>query len=98
MNKENKTESSLTAKYTTNAQQLIYVNLLKKTNIILLQAKVTVLIESTQIRWFSEQSDGRLDLKSGSQRCSKLAQLGPSGSSLFRSNGSCGGQAGGCTL
>jgi hypothetical protein len=41
----------------------------------------TVLIESTQIRWFAEQSDRRLDLERGSQRHSKLrlTQGGPSG-------------------
>jgi hypothetical protein len=30
-----------------------------------------VLIESTQIRWFSEQSDGRLDLERGGQSHTK---------------------------
>jgi hypothetical protein len=35
----------------------------------------TVQIESTKIRWFSGQSDERLDLKRGSQRHSKLSQL-----------------------
>jgi hypothetical protein len=33
----------------------------------------TFLIESTQIRWFLEWSDRRLDLKGGSQRQSKLS-------------------------
>ncbi len=33
----------------------------------------TVRIESTQIRWFLGQSDGRLDLVRGVQRHSKLS-------------------------
>jgi hypothetical protein len=33
----------------------------------------TVLIESTQIRWFSEQSDGRLDFTRVDQRYSRLS-------------------------
>ncbi len=44
------------------------------------KAKGTVWIESTQIRWFSRQSDRRVDLVRGGQRRSKtkLAQGGPS--------------------
>jgi hypothetical protein len=42
---------------------------------IFLQPKKTVLIESTQIRWFSEQSGRSLDLETGSHRCSKLSLL-----------------------
>ncbi len=37
--------------------------------------KGTVWIESIQIRWFSEQSGGRLDLMRGSQRHSELSQF-----------------------
>jgi hypothetical protein len=40
---------------------------------ILLQSKGTVLIKTTQIRWFSEQSGGRLGLERGGQRLSKLS-------------------------
>ncbi len=36
----------------------------------------TVLIVSTQIRWFSEQSDGRLDLKSDSLKRYNLLFFG----------------------
>ncbi len=36
---------------------------------------MTVLKDSTQIRWFSEQSDGRLDLKRGGQTHTKQSQL-----------------------
>jgi hypothetical protein len=58
----------------------------------------TVQIKSTQIRWFSGQSDRRLDLMRGGQIYSKLSYLkmgGQSGSSTLRSDGSCEGQAGG---
>ncbi len=58
--------------------------------------------KSTQIRWFSGQSDRRRYLVGGSQRHSKtkLAQRGPSGFSPnpLRSDASCDGQAGGGTL
>jgi hypothetical protein len=56
----------------------------------------SVLIKSTKIRWFSGQSDGRLDLVRGGQRHSKykLAQGRSSGSSPLRLDGSRDGQAG----
>ncbi len=40
---------------------------------ILQKSRSTVQIESTQIRWFLGQSDGRLDLMIGSQRHSKIS-------------------------
>ncbi len=58
-----------------------------------------VWIESTKIRWFLEQSDGRLDLVRGGQKELKtnLAQGGQSGLSPLRSDGARDGQAGGWT-
>jgi hypothetical protein len=70
--------------YMINAQYTIYM--------ILLQAKVTVRIKFTQIKWFLGQSDRRLP-KADSK--TKLAQGGPSGSSPLKSDNSCDGQAGG---
>jgi ABC-type branched-subunit amino acid transport system ATPase component len=55
----------------------------------------TVRIESTQIKWFSEQSDRRLDLVRGGHRHlrTKLGVGGSSGLSPLKSDGSHDGQA-----
>jgi hypothetical protein len=68
-------ESSQNANYTINAQYTIYANCPKKTlkGGFAKSPGGTVRIESTQIRWFSGQADGRLDLMRGGQSHSKLS-------------------------
>jgi hypothetical protein len=60
--------------YTINAQYTIYVNCPKKTlEGDFTQAKGTVQIDYTQVRWFSRESVVRLDLVRGGQRHSNLS-------------------------
>ncbi len=64
---------------------------------VLQKPRGTLQIESTQIRQFSLQSGGRLDLVRGGPKAlkTKLAQGGPSSLSPLRSDGSHDGQTGG---
>jgi hypothetical protein len=81
---------------------MIYVKRPKKTfeGNFYSNPRVTVWIKSTRIRWFSGQSDRRLDLDRGGQRCSKNqpSSRRAMGSSPHRSDDSRDGRAGGWTL